>query len=522
MTREEKYMKEAIKQAKKAYAIGEVPIGCVIVYQDKIVGRGYNRRITDKNTLSHAELNAIKKASKVMGDWRLDDCEMYITLEPCQMCSGAIVQSRIKKVYIGCMNPKAGCAGSILNLLQVPQFNHQVEMEKGILEEECSQTFAGFHIFPAVFYRIVVTIQNKTGGISMKHIVLTGGGTAGHVTPNIALIPRLKELGYEISYIGSYDGIEKKLIEEMNIPYYGISSGKLRRYFDLKNFTDPFRVLKGFGEAKKLLKQLKPDVVFSKGGFVTVPVVIAAGRRKIPTIIHESDMTPGLANKICIPSATKVCCNFPETVKSLPADKAVLTGTPIRQELLNGSKEAAREFCGFTDDKPVLMVIGGSLGAASVNENIRKILPELLKEFQVIHLCGKGKMDESLKDTKGYVQYEYIKQELADLFALSDIVISRAGANAICELNALKKPNLLIPLSANASRGDQILNARSFERQGFSMVLEEEEITESTLLNAIRELYQNRESYVHAMSESSHMNSIEKITGLIEDCVNKQ
>ena len=200
----------------------------------------------------------------------------------------------------------------------------------------------------------------------MKHIVLTGGGTAGHVTPNIALIPRLKELGYEISYIGSYDGIEKKLIEEMNIPYYGISSGKLRRYFDLKNFTDPFRVLKGFGEAKKLLKQLKPDVVFSKGGFVTVPVVIAAGRRKIPTIIHESDMTPGLANKICIPSATKVCCNFPETVKSLPADKAVLTGTPIRQELLNGSKEAAREFCGFTDDKPVLMVIGGSLGAASV------------------------------------------------------------------------------------------------------------------------------------------------------------
>ena len=356
----------------------------------------------------------------------------------------------------------------------------------------------------------------------MKHIVLTGGGTAGHVTPNIALIPRLKELGYEISYIGSYDGIEKKLIEEMNIPYYGISSGKLRRYFDLKNFTDPFRVLQGFGEAKKLLKQLKPDVVFSKGGFVTVPVVIAAGRRKIPTIIHESDMTPGLANKICIPSATKVCCNFPETVKSLPADKAVLTGTPIRQELLNGSKEAAREFCGFTDDKPVLMVIGGSLGAASVNENIRKILPELLKEFQVIHLCGKGKMDESLKDTKGYVQYEYIKQELADLFALSDIVISRAGANAICELNALKKPNLLIPLSANASRGDQILNARSFERQGFSMVLEEEEITESTLLNAIRELYQNRESYVHAMSESSHMNSIEKITGLIEDCVNKQ
>ena len=356
----------------------------------------------------------------------------------------------------------------------------------------------------------------------MKRIILTGGGTAGHVTPNIALIPKLRELGYDIQYIGSYNGIEKELIEPFGIPYHGISSGKLRRYFSLQNFTDPFRVIKGFGEARKLIKGLKPDVIFSKGGFVSVPVVLAAKRYHIPTIIHESDMTPGLANKLAIPSAVKVCCNFPETLDALPEGKAVLTGSPIRQELLTGDKDAARKMCGFTDEKPVILVIGGSLGAASVNENIRKILPELLKEFQVIHLCGKGKMDESLKDTKGYVQYEYIKQELADLFALSDIVISRAGANAICELNALKKPNLLIPLSANASRGDQILNARSFERQGFSMVLEEEEITESTLLNAIRELYQNRESYVHAMSESSHMNSIEKITGLIEDCVNKQ
>lgn len=351
----------------------------------------------------------------------------------------------------------------------------------------------------------------------MKHIVLTGGGTAGHVTPNIALIPTLQEKGYQISYIGSYEGIEKKLIEEMGIPYYGISSGKLRRYFDLKNFSDPFRVLKGFSEAKKLLKQLKPDVIFSKGGFVTVPVVVAAKRCKIPAIIHESDMTPGLANKLCIPSAAKVCCNFPETVKSLPENKAVLTGTPIRQELMNGNKEAARAFCGFHDQKPVLMVIGGSLGAASVNENIRKILPELLKEFQVIHLCGKGKMDESLSNTAGYVQYEYIKQELPDLFALADVVISRAGANAICEIHALHKPNLLIPLSAKASRGDQILNARSFERQGFSMVLEEEEITEDTLLKAIKELYANRQTYMDTMAGSSEMDSIRQITSLIEE-----
>ena len=349
----------------------------------------------------------------------------------------------------------------------------------------------------------------------MKHIVLTGGGTAGHVTPNIAMIPTLKEKGFKISYIGSYDGIEKKLIEELGIPYYGISSGKLRLYFDVKNFSDPFKVLKGYQEAKKLLKTLKPDVVFSKGGFVTVPVVLAAKRRKIPAIIHESDMTPGLANKLCIPSAVKVCCNFPETVDKLPADKAVLTGTPIRQELMSGNRQKALDFTGLSGEKPVLMIIGGSLGSVAVNTAVRQILPDLLKDFEVIHLCGKGKLDDSLKGTKGYVQYEYIKNELADLFALADLVISRAGANAICEISALKKPNLLIPLSANASRGDQILNAHSFERLGYSKVLEEEDLTDESLLASIQDLYQNRESYINAMSQSNQMDSIGHIVQMI-------
>ena len=330
----------------------------------------------------------------------------------------------------------------------------------------------------------------------MKHIVLTGGGTAGHVTPNIALIPRLQELGYQISYIGSYNGIEKKLIEEMKIPYYGISSGKLRRYFDVKNFTDPFRVLKGFSEARKLMKELSPDIVFSKGGFVTVPVVLAAKKCKIPAIIHESDMTPGLANKLCIPSAAKVCCNFPETVSCLPEGKAVLTGTPIRQELLKGDKVQALNFTGFSAAKPTILIIGGSLGSVAVNNAVRSILPQLLEKFQVIHLCGKGKLDESLKNTPGYVQYEYIEKELADLFALSDIVISRAGANAICELCALRKPMLLIPLSANASRGDQILNARSFEKLGYSMVLEEETLQDQLLLDTVNQLYDNRQAFI--------------------------
>ena len=349
----------------------------------------------------------------------------------------------------------------------------------------------------------------------MKHIVLTGGGTAGHVTPNIALIARLKEEGYKISYIGSYTGIEKTLIEELDIPYYGISSGKLRRYFDLKNFTDPFRVLKGFGEARKLLKKLQPDIVFSKGGFVSVPVVVAAGRLKIPTIIHESDMTPGLANKLCIPSAVKVCCNFPETKSHLPEGKAVVTGTPIRQELLLGDPEKGRSFTGFTTDKPVILIIGGSLGAQAVNTAVRNILPQLLPDFQVVHLCGKGKKDESLTGLAGYVQYEYIEKELADLFAMADIVISRAGANAICELQALKKPNLLIPLSANASRGDQILNARSFEKQGFSMVLEEEELTDQVLLDAVHKLYKNRDTYRAAMENAPGQDSIAVICDLI-------
>ena len=351
----------------------------------------------------------------------------------------------------------------------------------------------------------------------MKRIILTGGGTAGHVTPNIALLPRLKELGYDIQYIGSYTGIEKELIEPFGIPYHGISSGKLRRYFSVQNFTDPFRVLKGSREAHKLIRQLKPDVIFSKGGFVSVPVVLAGKRCKVPVIIHESDMTPGLANKIAIPSAAKVCCNFPETLKSLPEGKAVLTGSPIRQELLSGNKIAAMDMCHFTSDKPVILVIGGSLGAVAVNNAVREALPELLKDFQIIHLCGKGKMDESLKDVEGYCQFEYIKNELRNLFALADIVISRAGANAICELLALHKPNLLIPLSANASRGDQILNARSFERQGFSLVLEEEQLTKETLLAAVKNLYENRTTFINSMKNSGQQDSIGTIIKLIEE-----
>lgn len=350
----------------------------------------------------------------------------------------------------------------------------------------------------------------------MKKIVLTGGGTAGHVTPNIALLPFLKEEGFESFYIGSYDGIEKRLIEDFSIPYYGISTGKFRRYFDLKNFSDPFRVIKGYRQTLDLLKKIQPDIVFSKGGFVSVPVVRAAASLKIPCIIHESDMTPGLANKLCIPVASRVCCNFPETLKNLPASKAVLTGSPIRQELTKGNKLVALDLCGFTSNKPIVMVIGGSQGASSINNMVREALPKLLETFQIVHICGKDKVDNLMLTIPGYKQFEYLKSELKDVFAMADLVISRAGANAICELLALRKPNILIPLQAG-SRGDQVLNARSFEEQGFSIVLREDYLDCDILTEKIYELYRDRQNFIDKMNKSNQLNSIPTIMNLIKE-----
>jgi UDP-N-acetylglucosamine--N-acetylmuramyl-(pentapeptide) pyrophosphoryl-undecaprenol N-acetylglucosamine transferase len=235
----------------------------------------------------------------------------------------------------------------------------------------------------------------------------------------------------------------------------------------------------------------------------------------VPTIIHESDMTPGLANKLSISSATKVCCNFPETLEHLPKGKAVLTGSPIRQELLTGNKDAAKKFCGFTSDKPVILIIGGSLGSVKVNTAIRSILPKLLEKFQVIHICGKGHIDESLIGTAGYVQYEYVDSPLKHLFAAANIIVSRAGANSICEILALRKPNVLIPLSAAASRGDQILNANSFKKQGYSTVLEEETVTDETLYDAITETYENRHVFIETMEKSQLNNAVDTIMQLI-------
>ncbi len=347
--------------------------------------------------------------------------------------------------------------------------------------------------------------------MKQKKILLTGGGTAGHVTPNLALLPYLKAEGYEIVYVGSETGIERTLIEAEGIPYYSISTGKLRRYLSKENVKDMFRVAKGIAEAKKLIKKLQPELVFSKGGFVAVPVVLGAKSNHVPVIIHESDITPGLANKIAMPSARVVCSTFPETLQYVPKGKGVHTGTPIRKELFEGDRQKGLQACGFDGEKPVLLMMGGSLGAVKLNNCLREILPELTKTFDVIHLCGKGNLDAHLREEKGYMQFEYVSDGLNDLLAAADCIVSRAGSNSISEFLALKKPHLLIPLSAKASRGDQILNAASFEKQGFARVLDEDEMTAESMKAEFFALYENREAYTAAMENAPAGDGVEAV-----------
>ncbi|PZU95875.1 MAG: undecaprenyldiphospho-muramoylpentapeptide beta-N-acetylglucosaminyltransferase [Pseudanabaena sp.] len=348
-------------------------------------------------------------------------------------------------------------------------------------------------------------------------IVLTGGGTAGHVSPNIALAPSLEAEGWEIVYIGSKNGIEQKLVSEARLPYYGISSGKLRRYFSWENFIDPFKVIKGIFDAYFAIAKIKPQVIFSKGGFVTVPVILASWLHRVPIIIHESDFSSGLANRLSIPFASKVCVTFPETAQKLAkyATKVIHTGLPIRPEILDGEASRGREFCGFTKDLPVLFVVGGSTGSAKINQAVRATLDEITTKYQVVHACGKGNLDESLNGHHHYRQFEYLGKELADVLAIADLVVSRSGANAVFEFLALRKPNLLIPLSKVSSRGDQILNAQSFQSRGYSAVLLEENLTSASLLSAIADLDARRDEYVLNMQQSQDIDAIAQIVNII-------
>ena len=312
-------------------------------------------------------------------------------------------------------------------------------------------------------------------------VMFTGGGTAGHVMPNIALIERFSEAGDECVYVGSADGIERDLIQRLDIPFYAISSGKLRRYFDWRNFTDPFRILLGLLQSLKICWQQQPGVVFSKGGFVAVPLVFAAWILRIPVICHESDVTPGLANRLCFPFSRWICVNFEESLDFVPRDKAIVTGTPVRQSLLDGDGDRGLKFLGFDAERPVLLVFGGSLGARSINDCVRRVLPELLDQMQVVHVTGSDNLDVKLNGLAGFHQAEFLHDEFGDVLAAADVVIARAGANSVYELFITRTPHILIPLSAAASRGDQIVNARTFEKSGYSLVLEEAELTDSSI-----------------------------------------
>lgn len=345
----------------------------------------------------------------------------------------------------------------------------------------------------------------------MKRIVLTGGGTAGHVTPNLALIPELQKDGWDVHYIGAADSVEEGLIANLpGVTYHTVAVGKLRRYFDLKNFSDPFRVIKGVFQASSIIRKLKPNVVFSKGGFVSVPVVYGAQLNGVPVVIHESDMTPGLANKLCTPFAKVECCTFPEAVK-YARGKGIHTGTPIRPEVLKGDREAGLKRFKFNDSRPVLMVVGGSSGAQAINQAVWQALPKLTESFQVLHLCGKGNQNDSYEGMSNYTQREYLTDEMADAYACADIIVSRAGANALCEILAARKPALLIPYPMSASRGDQVMNAESFKNRGLSHVLMQEDMNADTLVKAIVKLYHDRGILYEAMSAEPTANGVQNV-----------
>ncbi len=350
-------------------------------------------------------------------------------------------------------------------------------------------------------------------------IAMTGGGTSGHVTPNIALFPSLNKLGFEIIYIGTKNGLEYDLIRNENIPFFEIQAGKLRRYIDMDNIKDISKICKGFFQAYKILKKEKPDVVFSKGGFVSCPVVWAAAKLNIPVVLHESDYTPGLANKLSTPFATKICYAFPETAKYIPQNKSVYTGLPVRSELKDGNPIKAKQFCGFICDKPMLTIIGGSLGSAYLNDIVRTNLNALLEVFNICHICGKGKVDETLLNIKGYCQLEYVSEELKDIFAATDIFVSRAGATVIFELLSLNKPMLLVPLSKKASRGDQILNASSFSKCGYAEYIEEDKLFACNFFENVMNVFKNRNSYIENQRNADVCKSTDKVINVINSII---
>ena len=357
----------------------------------------------------------------------------------------------------------------------------------------------------------------------LKRIVFTGGGSAGHVVPNLELIQNFLKKGWEVFYIGSEAGVEKTLVSQRGIPYQAIASGKLRRYFSWQNFIDPFRILLGIVQAYIHLHKIKPRILFSKGGFVAFPVVFAAWLHKIPIVAHESDLTPGLANKLSFPFASKICLTFPEAKDFFKTqEKLVVTGTPIRETLLQGDRKEGITLCGFTSEKPCLMVIGGGSGSARLNHVLRQALLALLDDFNIIHLCGVGKIEPALADLNGYKQFEYVDQKIEHLFAASDLIVSRSGANSVYEILSLKKPHLFVPLPSKASRGEQIKNAEFFVERGLSQCIFEENLNPETLIQIVTRIWANHDKIKQKLANYPVHSGTATITQLIETIVTEE
>lgn len=348
--------------------------------------------------------------------------------------------------------------------------------------------------------------------IMSKRIVLTGGGSAGHVTPNLALVPGLRKAGLETHYVGTEGGIERQLVER-TMPFHVIEAGKLRRYLSMENISDVFRTVRGLREAREVLEDISPDLVFAKGGYVSVPVVFAAAKMHIPVILHESDYTPGLANRMCARKASRICLTFaPERQLT---EKEILTGSPVREQLLHGDRRRGLAAAGFSGEKPVLLIMGGSLGAEAVNEAVDAALPEMLERFDIIHLRGRGHLNPALDKTPGYRQFEYIGEELPDFYKAANLALSRAGANAVFEFAALRLPALLVPLPLSASRGDQILNAGYFEKHGFAKVLDQENLNRQTLIQGLDDLSQNADEMRANMVAAKSLNGTRNVLRII-------
>ena len=349
-----------------------------------------------------------------------------------------------------------------------------------------------------------------------KRIIFTGGGTLGHVMPNIPLIRYFQDEGWEVAYIGSKKGIEREKMNELNIKYFPIRSGKLRRYFDLQNFLDIFNVSIAIIQAFFIFIRWRPNVVFSKGGYVALPPVIGAWITRVPIVIHESDMTPGLTTKLSKRFATVICTAFKNTLRYLPANKTTYTGLPVRDLVFEASETIGRQFLGEQIDKPILLVFGGSLGAQFLNNLAREHVKNgNLSSFHVVNICGRGQLDPDMNTFSNYQQFESLSDEFLHVMKSAEFVITRGGATSLFELLAMKKPHPVVPLPKSVSRGDQIDNATYFRDLGVSDFIEEEHFEWDTLREKMEMIQQNWPSILTKLDEMAFSQSSEKVRSIL-------